>query len=566
MSAPPLDSHVASPTSPEVPGPPVAAADGAPPVAGEASVAVGDEAADGHDHELHSAGERQTLAGRLSEWTADGEISAWLSSAIVHAALVLLLAVVALTQPGVGPRLALTASLDDAPVETPDLDFSASADAGADVALPPAEAPVLGDVNEPDTTFTAASETPLIIEPTASVGEIAIDPFPVMPTPLSMHGGGLDGRTPAMRRGLALSGGGSEESEAAVEAGLRWLAAHQYPDGGWRFDLEACPNCQGYCRNSGSNDSSTAATGLALLCFLGAGYTHQQGPFAEVVSDGLYYLEERMEITSFGGDLRDRRVQAIRAENTAEGILSALDRAAQFKTDNMYSHGIATLALTEAYAMTLDPGLRQSAEQAVKFTVNAQNADGGWRYDPHFEKPDASDTTVTGWQVMGLKSAVLGGISVPYEVWMKISQFLDENAINDGAEYAYRRGERTTKANSAIGLLCRELEGWQLDYRPLQRGLANLGKQRPQDNHIYYNYYATLALHHAGGSQWTKWNPKIREYLVESQSDEGHERGSWYFNEQYADSGGRLYTTSLSILTLEVYYRYLPLYKQGEGE
>ncbi|MCA9237210.1 MAG: terpene cyclase/mutase family protein, partial [Planctomycetales bacterium] len=521
--------------------------------------------ADGDGESAKKPKRRLSLLSRLSEWTAEGETSAWLSSAVVHAAFILLLSLWVFTRPGSGPNLLLTGSIDDAPVDETELDFAATSAGGAETALPAETEPVLGSLDATDATFAATTEAPLLVEPLAAVGEMAFEPFPVMAAPMAMHGGGLDGRRPSNRRGLALAGGGSEASEAAVEAGLEWLAEHQYPDGGWRFDLEACPNCSGYCRNSGVNDSSTAATGLALLSFLGAGYTHQEGKYVEVVKRGVYYLTEQMTITTHGGDLRDMRVKTIRAENSPEGLVAAMSMARN-KADTMYAHGIASLALTEAYAMTRDPGLRNPAELAVKFIINGQNHDGGWRYAPSFETPTDSDTTVSGWQVMALKSGVLGGIPVPYEVWMKISQFLDVNATNDGAEYGYVRGQRGTRATSAIGLLCRELEGWPLSHRPLQRGLANLGSQRPQDNHIYYNYYATLALHHAGGSQWDRWNTRMRDYLVKSQFTDGHERGSWYFEEQYSRDGGRLYTTALSVLTLEVYYRYLPLYKHGEDE
>jgi hypothetical protein len=54
----------------------------------------------------------------------------------------------------------------------------------------------------------------------------------------------------------------------------------------------------------------------------------------------------------------------------------------------------------------------------------------------------------------------------------------------------------------------------------------------------------------------------MRDYLVDSQGTEGHETGSWYFAEQHSTPGGRLYTTAMSIMTLEVYYRYMPLYKE----
>ena len=53
--------------------------------------------------------------------------------------------------------------------------------------------------------------------------------------------------------------------------------------------------------------------------------------------------------------------------------------------------------------------------------------------------------------------------------------------------------------------------------------------------------------------------------LIETQSKEGCAAGSWDPNkptkDQWGEPGGRLMMTSLSCLTLEVYYRYLPLYK-----
>jgi hypothetical protein len=97
----------------------------------------------------------------------------------------------------------------------------------------------------------------------------------------------------------------------------------------------------------------------------------------------------------------------------------------------------------------------------------------------------------------------------------------------------------------------------------LQRGVAKLGGQSPQHNNMYYNFYASQVLHHMGGPNWSKWNPKMRDYLVKSQSTAGHETGSWYFDEDHANIGGRLYTTAMGALTLEVYYRHMPLYQEA---
>ncbi|MBX3432339.1 MAG: terpene cyclase/mutase family protein [Pirellulales bacterium] len=561
-------------SAPSVPNSPVAVrppsfvsvgpGEAAPPVGGLASVPPEPAEADAT---AESSGRRRWSVGAaIDEAIREGRASAWLASAAIHAAIVLCLSLLVFSPRGLGPALLLEGFVDTAPDDEAELQFDTSLAGGVESDLPTTSEPLTGNLDAAPTNSSTPT-TPVLVDPIATIGEIAFEPFAADAGSLSTLGGGLEGRRLANRHGRALAGGGSDASEAAVEAGLAWLAAHQYPDGAWRFDLERCSNCAGYCRNSGTNASSTAATGLALLSFLGAGYTHRDGKYAETVQRGVYYLTETMAVTTHGGDLRDTRVREITRERAGgSGALANAVDLLRNKVDTMYSHGIATLALTEAYAMTGDRALREPAEQAVKFIVNAQYPDGGWRYAPAFETPTAGDVTVSGWQAMALKSGAIGGIPVPYETWRKLSGFLDTNAVNDGAEYGYVQGQRGTRATSAIGLLCRMFEGWPRSHRPLQKGVANLGSQRPEDNHMYYNYYATLVLHHAGGADWIRWNPKMRDYLVRSQNTRDHEQGSWYFEESYSRDGGRVYTTALSVLTLEVYYRYLPLYREGGGE
>ena len=98
--------------------------------------------------------------------------------------------------------------------------------------------------------------------------------------------------------------GGTPQSEEAVERALHWLAAHQRQDGSWNFN-HLSEACQHYCTHPGSEASTTAATGLALLPFLGAGYTHKQGEFQHAVQIGLDYLKSRGARISYGNDLRD---------------------------------------------------------------------------------------------------------------------------------------------------------------------------------------------------------------------------------------------------------------------
>jgi hypothetical protein len=83
---------------------------------------------------------------------------------------------------------------------------------------------------------------------------------------------------------------------------------------------------------------------------------------------------------------------------------------------------------------------------------------------------------------------------------------------------------------------------------------------------MYFNYYATQVLHHDGGSDWDRWNIRMRDFLIARQAPSGHEKGSWYFVDPHGTAGGRLYTTAICTMILEVYYRNMPLYGEEAVE
>ena len=332
-------------------------------------------------------------------------------------------------------------------------------------------------------------------------------------------------------RGRAVRGkGGSPASEAAVERGLAWLALHQANDGSWRFDLDGC-RCEGACRDPGTLSSTTASTAFALLPFLGAGNTLLVGRHQETVSRGIYYLLSRMQSTPRGGDL-------------CEGT--------------MYGHGIATLVLAEALGMTGDDLLRKPCRDAVRFIETSQDVHGGgWRYLPG----QAGDITVTTWQVAALRSAGLAGVETSSPTFEGARRFLDSVATQKGAAYGYRT-PAAAPCTSAIGLLCRLYTGWSADREPLQRGITVLARPGPKPHAIYQNFYLAQALIQTDHPVWPRWNSRNRDQIVALQSRVGHETGSWFFADRETAAGGRLAHTALAVLTLEVYYRLLPIYRQ----
>ena len=351
----------------------------------------------------------------------------------------------------------------------------------------------------------------------------------------------LSARDPRLRAEIVSREGGTTLTEAAVARGLRWLASHQQSDGSWSLQFSRCPSCRGRCRGDGGVRSDSAATSLALLPFLGAGQTHQVGIYQDTVAQGLRWL---MSIQKENGDLRDR------SSGNA----------------GMYAHGQGAIVLCEAFALTRDEQIGEAAQRSIDFIVDAQHAEGGWRYKPG----EAGDTSVLGWQLMAMQSARAANLEVSPEALELAGIFLDSVQYDDGSRYGYLPSRGPTYTMTAEALLCRMYLGWSRDYAGLQQGVKYLAVSHPprkrREANFYYWYYATQVMHHFGGKRWQKWNIAMRDVLVQSQQKRGHESGSWDPKGPHGSQGGRLYCTALAVCTLEVYYRHAPIFRQLDTE
>jgi hypothetical protein len=354
---------------------------------------------------------------------------------------------------------------------------------------------------------------------------------------LRVRAGSFDGRTGRAREILFREGGGTEESDAAVARGLRWLARHQdVRTGAWslnRFHIHAGCSCSGPGR-----DNDVAGTALALLAFLGDGQTHLRGYYAANVDRGLKFL--------LAHQLRQK--------------------PAGYFGGEMYAHAMATIAVCEAYGLTHDEKLHRAARSALQLIANSQNKTGGWRYQPGSKD---ADTSVTGWQIVALKTGDLAGISIPPVIWKEAGRWLDSCMLDGGAAYGYQGTNRGGIANSAIGLVCRAYLGGDRYQEGFRSGVARLRGSPPSVSRSqYYNYYATQLMHHVGGDDWDFWNPQIRDFLVAAQEKGDpqlrHAAGSWDpAGDIHGHEGGRIMVTALALLNLEVYYRSVPLCWRG---
>ena len=350
--------------------------------------------------------------------------------------------------------------------------------------------------------------------------------------------GDFGGRSDAGRRAAVKKYGGTVESEKSVSLGLTWLQKIQREDGSWSFGDVGDAGSPGSMQTT-----DVGATSLALLCMLGGGHTHETpGPYKDTVTKGLAWLMQSGIRSGAGADMR----------------------GAHQGNSGMYVQGLATICLCEASALEpKDRTIRHIALEAVRFIEKSQGSDGGWRYQP---RDVPGDTSVVGWQVMALQSAKAGGISVSPSTFSDAKKFLNFVQAEDGVYYGYTGPEKGRATTTAVGLLCRMYMGWKREKPQLKQGVEFLASRGPSMEDIYFNYYATQVLHHWDGELWDKWNRQMREQLVGTQIKEGPGAGSWDVTDPHGNAGGRIYQTALSLLTLEVYYRHLPIYRRFDAD
>lgn len=357
----------------------------------------------------------------------------------------------------------------------------------------------------------------------------------------------LQARVASNRLQAAQPFGATAQTETAVAAGLDWLAANQAADGRWDADAHGAGretrNIMGHDRRDrttgtmAGTQADTAITGLALLAFLGSGETHLSGKHRQNVQLGLEFL-----LGSQAGD----------------GNLAG--NAELFAA--MYSHGMATLAVAEAYALSGDDRLLPGLKRALEFTIAAQHSAGGWRYRPS-EATDPGDMSQFGWQLMALKSADLGGLPMPIATRVRMVRFLQSCSIGNRRGLAgYRPGDRASRTMTAEALVCRYF--LESDNAPaaLDEGAAYVSEEWPnrQSPNFYYWYYGTLAMFQRQGVDWQRWNAALQAELLARQRWDGIAAGSYDPDDLWGGYGGRVYSTALATLCLEVYYRYSPIH------
>ncbi len=392
------------------------------------------------------------------------------------------------------------------------------------------------------TPFQMPSSVPVVkamaVTPTQDVAKLL--------TKTVGHGAGnlpgtMAGRAGGTARGMAMQKmGGKEKSEKAVMAGLRWLKDHQNEDGSW------------------SDEFKPAMTGLALLCFLGHGELDVSPEFGPTVKKAVDWLITR------GSEFNGRM---------------SLTKDGWGGNPGVYQQGMCAYALGEYYTMTQDDRVKTVLTQAVKFITDGQNSNGGWKYN--YEKGGPSDTSVTGWQVQALKAAHLTGLQLAGvdEALDKSMGYFKIAQKEDGSFGYHDKEEGNGYSLAGVGTLCTYF--WKQDKDKLvHEGIKCIIDKTKKDFPVEYKsdkadlyawYYNGQACLMFGGEAWVRWNRWFQDEICDNQSTDG----SWPplpgRNQGNHSPGGELqfkgngagpyYRTTLCVLMLEVYYRYMPTNK-----
>ncbi|MEC9091866.1 MAG: prenyltransferase/squalene oxidase repeat-containing protein [Planctomycetota bacterium] len=335
--------------------------------------------------------------------------------------------------------------------------------------------------------------------------------------------------------------GGSINTEQAVQDALNWLSSEQSEDGRWnprRFNAGNEANVYGHNRGGAGFNADTGITGLVLLSFLGSGHTHLEGPYQKTIQKGLEYLIRTQE-----------------QDGNLYGEAGLFART--------YCHGMAMMAISEAYSLTGDVRIQPFIQKAQQYSVSTQNqVTGGWRYRPG----DDGDMSQFGWQVLALKSAEQAGVLLPEKTRNLMERFLNSYKKGDrGGLAAYRTAEKPTRTMTAEALFCRRLLEMNVSTAMSTEAIDFVLEEMPNQTRIdnlYFWYYATLAIHREKSAfefqneNWKRWNHSLTQKLLSLQSKEGSMKGSFSEKTLWSPYGGTFYSTAMSTLCLEVYYRY----------
>ena len=350
--------------------------------------------------------------------------------------------------------------------------------------------------------------------------------------------------------------GSTSEANSAVAQGLAWLAGCQQPDGSWTLRGPAAT--QGGTPGVAPADPVAAvedaepennpfkATALALLPFLAEGVSHKLSKKVDPAVAQYRPLVERGLI-----------------------FLARSQQPNGPQPGGLTSQALGAIALCEGYGLTQDKKLKPYAQMAIRSLAASQiPPGGGWAGDGS----QMPNLTGTGWAILAMRTGQWSGVEPPAASVKAGGKFIESCGAGPGtaigSRYAEMPGGVETLSATAIGLLSRQLLGWKRDEPDLEAGCAYLLANPPPRigkdvGPIGYYFFATQVLRNVEGEGFDVWNHLMREHLIRTQVQTGPQAGSWDpKGSDLGSVGGRVYATSMSLLTLQAYHRHMPLYRE----
>ncbi|MBL9138617.1 MAG: hypothetical protein JNK85_22300 [Verrucomicrobiales bacterium] len=409
--------------------------------------------------------------------------------------------------------------------------------------------------------FPPPGETPAPIRaptaaPSTGVAE-AVLPAPAAPNPKNAKSPGgpqeddLNIGRSRSTLASALPTAGWEGVEKSVDEALEWLAKQQGEDGDFRAPSPAQP----------------AVTGLALLAFLSRGHRPGEGRYGARLDRAVDYL---LQTQSETGLFTSAPVGSVHEDKTPSHTAA-------------YNHAIAGTALCEVYGTTdraRADRIKGAVMRALDFTRQLQTRPkfhevdrGGWRYVYlRWDRSAAdSDLSVTGWQLMFLRSAQNAEFQVPVDRINAAVEYVERCFVPGQSVFNYAlvgaSDIRTSRGMVGAGILSLALAGRH--HSEMARSAGEWLARRPfgdfggivglRDRYFYSAYYCSQAMAQLGGSFWERFYPPLVRSLLSAQQADG----SWPPEPAAGDAVfGNVLTTALAVLSLTPPYQLLPVYQR----
>ena len=347
-----------------------------------------------------------------------------------------------------------------------------------------------------------------------------------------------------------------DKIDRSVERALTWLASQQRPDGSFPTQKRGQPG----------------VTGLCMLAFLSQGHLPGEGEYGDQLKRSMDYI------------ISCQKRNGVLAAVAPNG--EKLSRAVEHSTGYtlVYNHAIAGLVLSECYGMVgaeqskqIEPVIVKALDvtcQMQDFHKDKKADEGGWRYLDDYDNVD-SDLSITGWQLMFMRSAKNAGFDVEAGRITRAVEYVRRCFLKKQGTFTYKdkNKARISRAMAGAGILALAHSGlhetpeaqragnWILksgfhDYNEPGR-VRNIVVDK--DRYHYGLLTCSLAMYQLGGRHWREYFPSTARVLMENQNKDG----SWQPEKRHADASfGNAYTTAIGVLTLSASNDLLPIFQR----